>query len=405
MKKSFAFILTAAALVSLSTTSCGNRTKSGPLVIWHDKEDSVIEVLEEAIHEKLPDLEFEFIRKENLTDTLKMAGSDPSTAPDMYIFAHDKIGLFDTIGILEPIGNVIDEDLLSNYQDLTLDSLSYNDRLLGVPLYYETLLFMYNKETMKEDEVPETTEELYTYMQEVYDGRSYGFVEQHSTAYYSAGWINGFGGTILHEDGTPGLDEPETIEALKYHKKFIEYMPHGTLDYSTVNTLFTEKLADSIFAGPWLVESARENGIDLGFAPMPIINEETGARVSPYCGVQGIQVLKVAVQDEARKAQIKEFLEASIDPQVGADLALRTGCAPANEDSYNLDEIKNDELVNAIKTSAESATVMPSMPEMDIMWTELGKLLTAVNMNNGDVETECAKYQAEAEDLIAAMRA
>lgn len=404
MKNSIKIIaLVSVFVASIASSSCGNRVKSGPLVIWHDKEDDIINVLETAIKKEAPQLEFEFIRKENLTETLKLVGNDPSSAPDMYIFAHDKIGLYDTIGILEPMENILDLSVFEDYNDLTVSSLSYNNRLLGVPLYYETLLFMYNKEKMKENEVPSTTEELYTYMQENYSGRRYGFVEQHSTAYYSAGWINGFGGEILHEDGTPGLDDPETIEALKYHKKFIEYMPKGTQDYATVNTLFTEKSANSIFAGPWLVTSAKENNIDLGFAQMPLI-PETNKRVSPFCGVQGIQVLKVAVQDETRKEQIKDFLTCLLDPQVGADLALLSGCAPANEKAYELDEIKNNELVNAIKTAAESATVMPSMPEMDVMWTVLGNLLTKINMNDADVESACHEAQQEAEELIANMK-
>lgn len=405
MKRNVKRILSLGFLISVgfSLNSCGNYTKDGPLVIWHDKEDSVIKILEDSLHEKLPNQQFEFIRKENLTDNLKLVGQDARSAPDMYIFAHDKIGLFDTIGILEPMENIIDVNLLKNYSKLTLSSLSYNDRLLGVPLYYETLLFMYNKDLMKE--APATTEELYTYMKgvsEISQGRRYGFVEQHSTAYYSAGWINGYGGEILHSDGTPGLNDPKTIEALTYHKKFIEYMPHGTMDYPTVNTMFTEKLADSIFAGPWLVTSADD--INLGFAQMPLL--ENGKRVSPYCGVQGIQVLKVAAKNEGRKEQIKNFLEALIDPQIGADLALDSGCAPANLDSYAIDEIKNNELVNAIKNAADTATLMPSMPEMDVMWTVLGKLLSDINMASGEVDIEalCNQYQKEAVRLIAAMK-
>ena len=404
MKRVSKLLLSLTFVSSLfSVTSCGHYTKTGPLVIWHDKEDSVIEILENALHEKLPNQEFEFIRKENLTDNLKLVGQDARSAPDMYIFAHDKIGLFDTIGILEPIENIIDTSLLDKYVDITISSLSYNGRLLGVPLYYETLLFLYNKDQMKK--APTTTEELYTYMQDVTEtsqGRRYGFVEQHSTAYYSAGWINGYGGEILHSDGTPGLNDEKTIEALKYHKRFIEYMPHGTMDYPTVNTMFTEKLADSIFAGPWLVTSA--DNINLGFAQMPTL--PNGNKISPYCGVQGIQVLKVAVESEERKGEIKNFLEALIDPQIGADLALDSGCAPANLVSYEIEEIKNNELVNEIKRAADNATVMPSMPEMDVMWTVLGKLLTDINMSDGDVDIEalCNEYQEEAEQLIATMK-
>ena len=101
-------VLASTSIMTLSLLAgCGGRSKSGKLVIWHDKEEAIVNVLEEAVHEKLPDLEFEFIRKENLTETLKLVGNDPSSAPDMYIFAHDKIGLYDTIGILEPMENII----------------------------------------------------------------------------------------------------------------------------------------------------------------------------------------------------------------------------------------------------------------------------------------------------------
>lgn len=78
---------------------------------------------------------------------------------------------------------------------------------------------MYNRLYMKDEEVPATTEELYAYMQENTRGGHYGFVEQHSTPYYAAGWINGFGGYILNDAGEPGLNLPETEEALAYHKK------------------------------------------------------------------------------------------------------------------------------------------------------------------------------------------
>ena len=97
-----------------------------------------------------------------------------------------------------------------------------------------------------------------------------------------------------NEEGQPGLDSPETIAALEYHKKFVEYMPSEG-EYATVNTLFREAKAHSTIGGPWLVPTARESGIDLGLAPMPVV-DETGKAISPYSGVQGLHVLKVAAE-------------------------------------------------------------------------------------------------------------
>lgn len=374
----------------------------GIITIWHDKEDEVIEVLEAAILEACPDIEVNFVHKESITETIKLVGNNATTAPDMYIFAHDKIGVFAEMGILAPITDFIDDSVLEDYVDLTIEAAEYDGEIYQLPLYYETLLFMYNKDRMSEDEVPETTEELYTYMQENINSRRYGFVEQYSNAYYSAGWIHGFGGSILDEEGNPTLNTDEFIEALEYHEKFIEYMPQGQAEYATVNTLFLEKAANSIIAGPWLVASAREAGIDLGFASMPVI-DETGEPISPYAGIQGIHVLKVAAESEENAAKITQVLNALTDPDIGVDLALASGAAPANNLSYLDTRISDDELVMAMKAAAEDAIPMSNLPEMDVMWTTTSDLLTQIYLNDADIQEAVIDAQEESENLIALM--
>ena len=61
-------------------------------------------------------------------------------------------------------------------------------------------------------------------------------------------------------------------------------------------------------------------------------------------------------------------------------------------------------MVTTMREIAATAEPMPNIPQMDVMWTVLGNLLVAVNMSGGVVETETTKYQAKAEQLIAAMQ-
>lgn len=370
------------------------------ITIWHDKEAAVAEVLQNRLDALAPKINVVLERKSDLTETLKMVGNDPKAAPDMYFFAHDKIGVYAEMGILTPITDIIPEVELERYLDQTLEAATYEGAVYQLPIYYETLLFMYNRLYMSDDEVPETTEELYAYMQENTKGGHYGFVEQHSTPYYAAGWINGFGGSILSGDKTPGLDRPETIAALEYHKKFVELMP-GESEYATVNTLFKEKMAHSTIAGPWLIPTVRESGMDVGVAPMPVI-DQTGQRISPYMGVQGVQVLKHAA--ETKRDAVEAVLRALMEPDIGAGLAKASGCAPANETCYEMEEVASDEVVMAMKETAEYAVPMPNVPEMDVMWTVAGNLLTDVNMSNKDVAESAQKAQQEAERLIESMQ-
>ena len=387
----------------LSLAACGGgkiQTDPNRLVIWHDKEDAVIEALSAYLEEALPGVEVVFEKKTSLTDSLKLVGNDPNSAPDLFIFAHDKIGVFAEMGILSPITGLLDEGVLEDYLDMTLEAASYKGTLYQLPLYFETLMFMYNRRYMQDEEVPATTDELLAYMQANTGRGRYGFVEQHSTAYYSAAWIHGFGGSIIDSAGEP-FPEPEAVkEALRYHLQFVELMP-GETEYATVNTLFLEGKADATIGGPWMVPSARAAEIDLGIAPMPVV-DATGMALAPYSGVQGIHVLKFAAENKAEA--VKALLDALTDPQVGVSLALASGCAPANSKCYEDPAVADDALVQAMRETAQIAVPMPNIPEMDVMWTVTSNLLTDVNLSGKDVDSAFDEALKEARNLIANMK-
>lgn len=402
MKRLLSILLCVCLLLSLA--ACGGQTmdpaEANKLVIWHDKEDAVIAALESYLAVAAPGLEVVFEKKTSLTDSLKLVGNDPSAAPDLFIFAHDKVGVFAEMGILAPIEPLLTEGALENYLPMTLEAAAYKDILYQLPLYFETLLFMYNRRYMQDEEVPTTTDELLTYMESNTGRGRYGFVEQHSTAYYSAAWIHGFGGMIIDDSGVPFPDDQAVKDALNYHAKFVALMP-GETEYNTVNTLFLEGKADATIGGPWMVPSARAAEIDLGIAPMPMV-DATGKALAPYSGVQGIHVLKFAA--ERKTEAVKTLLAALTDPAIGIDLALASGCAPANSLCYDDERVANDELVQSMRATAEIAVPMPNIPEMDVMWTVVGNLLTDVNLSGKDIDESFERALAQANQLIGAMK-
>ncbi len=402
MKRFLSILLCSCLLLTL--TACGgpaaDPAQANKLVIWHDKEDAVIAALETYLAAAAPDLEIVFEKKTSLTDSLKLVGNDPNAAPDLFIFAHDKIGVFAEMGILSPIGSLLAEDALTDYLPMTLEAAAYKGTLYQLPLYFETLLFMYNRRNMRPEEVPATTDELLAYMENNTGRGRYGFVEQHSTAYYAAAWIHGFGGAIIDESGVPFPDVQTVKDALNYHARFVALMP-GETEYNTVNTLFLEGKADATIGGPWMVPSARAAEIDLGIAPMPVV-DATGKPLAPYSGVQGIHVLKFAA--ERKTDAVRELLAALTSPSIGIDLALASGCAPANALCYDDGRVANDELVQSMRTTAQIAIPMPNIPEMDVMWTVAGNLLTDVNLSGRDIDESFDAALAQANQLIEAMK-
>lgn len=167
----------------------------------------------------------------------------------------------------------------------------------------------------------------------------------------------------------------------------------GETEYATVNTLFNEGKAHATIAGPWLIPTVKASGMDVGVASMPVI-DETGAPVSPYTGVQGIQVLKYAAENKSEA--VEKILRQLMEPDIGVKLAQASGCAPANEACYEMEAVTGDEVVMAMKETAENAVPMPNIPEMDVMWTVAGNLLTDVNMSGKDVTESANEAQKEA---------
>ena len=383
-------------------TSCTKKSQNNEIVtvtIWHDKEDAVIETIKKYT-DAIDGVNVVFEKKTSLTDSLKLVGNDKSAAPEMYLFAHDKIGVYAEMSILAPITDFISEEKLSDSLPVTLDGGIYKGVRYQLPLYFETLLFVYNKKYMKEEDVPSTTEELYAYMEKKTKYGHYGFVEQHSTPYYASVWLHGFGTDYIDANGMPLLDSEGVINALEYHKKFVGLMP-GETEYSTINTLFLEEMAHSTIAGPWFIPSVKAKGINVGIASMPIV-DETGLTLSPYCGIQGFHVLKVHAEE--KKEAITKTLLALMDTNLQKELAFLTGAAPSNSKVYDNEEIKNDELVMAMRKTAENAISMPNIPEMDVMFSVAGSLLTDVNMRGEDVKEAASIAQKKAEELIEAMK-
>lgn len=65
--------------------------------------------------------------------------------------------------ILEPLTNLVDESVWADDLPLTVEAGQIDGTQYLLPLYFETLLFLYNKDLWQGD-VPSTTEEMYEYM-------------------------------------------------------------------------------------------------------------------------------------------------------------------------------------------------------------------------------------------------
>ena len=427
MKKFLAILLSALMLMSL-LAACGSAdepaaesaapesdapapeapqteepAESVELTVWHDNDEALMQAMADAANALLEGtgVTLTFEKRTGLSDQLKLYGGDAANGPDMYLWAHDSLGTFVAMDILEPLTDLIDEGVLADDLPLTVEAGQIGGTQYLLPVYFETLLFLYNKDLWQGD-IPATTEELYEYMVANTDtaAGAYAVVNQHSTSYNVSPFINGFGGYILDGEGNPGLNDPKTIEAVEYNKKFADLEADG--DYNTVTTLFNEGKAQAIIGGPWLVAGIRAAGIDLGVASLSDMTLPNGEPLAPFSGVQGIGVMKVAAEEKGDAIALA--LEALASPEVGVALAKAGGCAPANSLSYDDPDVAADEIIVAIEHTADTAQPMPNAAEMNVMWGPVDSMLAAVNKNGQDVASAAEEAQAAALQAIADMQ-
>ena len=112
------------------------------ITIWHSADATIADTLQAQVDSLAPEIEVRFERKENMSDALKLVGDDPANAPDMYMWAHDKVGTFAQMRIISPITEVISADSLSDIIPMTLEAGSYKGENYQLPLYYEAIMFL-----------------------------------------------------------------------------------------------------------------------------------------------------------------------------------------------------------------------------------------------------------------------
>lgn len=371
--------------------------------IWHDGDEAIMQTIADCVNTQLSEenITVIFEKKTGLTDQLQLYGNDEKNGPDMYMYAHDSLGTFAEMGILAPITDVIAESDMSDLLPMTVEAGKYKDSQYLLPVYYETLLFLYNVD-LWEGEIPTTTDDLYDYMvaHTDTDAGTYAVVNQHSTAYNVAPFINGFGGYIIDKDANPGLNDAATVEAIEYNKKFAELQADG--DYNTVTALFNEGKAAAIIGGPWLISGMKEAGINYGIKSLSEFELPNGKSLAPFSGVQGVGVLKYAADNKSDA--VESVLKALASPEVGVALANQSNCAPANCKAYDNEDVAANEMIMAMKTTAETAQPMPNLPEMSVMWGPSEQLLAAVNKSGEDVKTAADNYQEQALTAISDMQ-
>jgi arabinogalactan oligomer / maltooligosaccharide transport system substrate-binding protein len=285
--------------------------------------------------------------------------------PDVFIFAQDRLGGWIAAGnTVEPLDFFLDPATKGRYLKATLDAMTYQGTIYGLPLNFKVITLIYNKKLVPAP--PKTTAELEAMAKKFTNAQAgrFGLVYWYSDFYYHAALMNGFGGGVFL-GRKPVLNSAQNVASLNYLLKWINqgFMP-AEPSTALITSLFNEGKAAMVFSGPWFLGEVSKD-IDYGLAPLPTISEAGNKPMRPWITVEGVYVAGPSKNKDAAY----EFAKYLTDVPAARVMALEGRQTPANKGVYADPAVASDPILKAFRQQVDVAIPMPNLPEMSMVWS------------------------------------
>jgi arabinogalactan oligomer/maltooligosaccharide transport system substrate-binding protein len=401
-KRALGLTAVLAVATTLLLTACGSSGGnsgntvdfSGTLTIWHDWSGAYLTAKQQIVqaYEHLhPNVHITLV---NQTDDTKTENAvKAGTGPDIVQDPVDHVGTLAAAGVIVPIDQYESASALtSTYTQTASQSVQYGGHVYGIPEVTEILTIMYNKKLLTADQLPKTTDDMFTF-EKTYSQQhpgSYGIVWDVNNVYDDAGFFYGYGAVLMDGNGNSTVSSQAGINADTYIAQYNSVLPKD-INGQTATALFNEGKAAAIIDGPWAYTGyGQAIGADnLGFATLPVVNS-TNTPVEPFVGGKAFMLTKNAKNPALAIDFMKFFTNASNQ----ATMCASTGEIPSNIAAGQDPKITSNTAISAFVQQVKTGGVpFPNTPYMGEVWTPLQKALTAVW--NGSETPQAALSQAQ----------
>jgi arabinogalactan oligomer/maltooligosaccharide transport system substrate-binding protein len=291
--------------------------------------------------------------------------------PDIFIFAHDRIGGWVEADIIEPIDFYLEEDISENFVEGAWEPMIYEGSVYGLPMSLKSIILFYNPEIIKTP--PKTTDEMIALAKEHtnMEKGEYGLVYEIANFYYHACWLQGFGGRIFDENNIPVLNSAENIRSFQFAQDLFlkEKIVPPEVSNVLVTTLYNEGKAAMVISGPWF--RGEIDGVPYEVEMLPVISE-VGKPAVPFMSSEGV-LMSARSQNKDAAFEVMQYLVS----KDAAFIFATVGNQPvALKSVYEEPEVKNDKYLPKFKAQIRNSKPMPSIPQMTSVWSPAS---TAIN--------------------------
>lgn len=320
--------------------------------------------------------------------------------PDVFIYAQDRLGGWIAAGnTVEPLDFFLDDAIKGRYLGTTMQAMTYQGNIYGLPLNFKVLTLIYNKKLISTP--PKTTGELIAQAKKLTNAATgrFGLAYWYADFYYHAALMNGFGGGVF--DGRkPTLNSPQNVKSLDTLLKWINqgFMP-AEPSTALITSLFNDGKAAMVFSGPWFIGEIKD-GVDFGLARLPTVDEAGGKPMRPWITIEGVYVAAPSKNKDAA-FELAKFLT---DIPAAKVLALEGRQNPANKGVYSDAKVAADPILKAFRQQVEAAVPMPNLPEMTMVWSPATTAMNKVTKKSATPKQALDEAQKDLVDRISKLR-
>jgi arabinogalactan oligomer/maltooligosaccharide transport system permease protein len=289
-----------------------------------------------------------------------------SSGPDVFIYAHERIGDWATRGYLEPV--TFDEAEQRDLVASTIDALRTQGQVFGYPLAFKCVALFYRSDRISTP--PKTTDDLVRIAQEQMKQGYTGLTYEAESFYMQAAWLHGFGGRLFDENGQFAMASPESANSFAFAAKLVK---DGIVPQESSGALVTQMFATGktsmAISGPWLMGELPKD-LPFAVAPLPIVSA-TGKAAAPFLSVEAAAISKNSRSPvDARK--LARFLVSRASAVVRASIGRQP---VATLSAYQDADVAKDRALLAFAEQAKSAVPIPATAYMRALWDPAQKAL------------------------------
>jgi len=347
--------------------------------LWHSYTAGEREALD-LIVKKFDDsnnslrVEASFVPFNALADKLT-AAIPRGHGPDLFIFAHDRIGGWAEGKLLEPIELLVTEEQLDRHLTSCVFALAYGDSLYGLPLAFKALALF--TRTDKIEVPPKTSDELVE-LAKTYTNKEkgeFGFVYPAGDFFFHTPLLYSMNGSIFPKNSkTPDVNNAGVAESLRTAKRIkdLNVLPDDPTPV-VASSMFVSGRTPMIINGPWFLDTV-QGKVPFRVSAIPPFFE--GRAASGFSSCEGVFMSR---QSKHKRAAFELMTHLADNPEAAAERMIKGKQTVTLNEAWDrvLPQLNENtkQIYSAFRDAFENSNPSPSFPNMNAVWGPMNAAL------------------------------